>query len=126
MAASETTPAAERGIAMRQYGLYLFNQSQPVEGRERLGEALKCLEGNTDQMREARAEVYLRWAKYEIGWTGAGEADRLLGLARAEYQEMYNPLRRSRGVARTAKLISETYSESFKAPSGSRPACSSE
>lgn len=96
-AAENSAPGVERGLALRNYGRFLYSQGLLEQGRDRFLEAIAAFSGDDDRSRYYRLSTYVRWAESEFNErTNSIETNLLLDKARAEASQFKSQRRRER------------------------------
>jgi tetratricopeptide (TPR) repeat protein len=108
--ATKADDPLDRGISIRAYARYLFNQGRAEEARRYYSEALNCVKGESDRQRHFRGDTYERWATLEREWGNVEDASKLLKEAASEYGALAHPGKRTFEVERIRALV--------KAPKG--------
>jgi hypothetical protein len=114
---TKTKDAFDRGIAVRSYARFLFNQWRVDEGRGAYADSVTLFGGGGPREIFSRSRTYERWAQQEIDWGGEANRDIATDLYQNAMDELYpiaNEIRREKEMARISKLISEFNSNSQK------------
>jgi hypothetical protein len=90
----------EKGIALRQYGRFLFGRKDIKSGRSKYKEALACGYGDSDAIHVYRGDTYERWAGAESENDNHKEAISLYQEALGEYQKIKNEFFREQELQR--------------------------
>ncbi len=106
-AISSSTDAFDKGIAIRGFARYLFNQgeSSQVEARIKYKEAINVFNGTSDQHIIYMADTYVRWGKQEREWAKLDAAFELFQKAGEIYNDLSNMERRKDELSQVASLL---------------------
>ena len=85
--------SVERGIALRNYGTYLFTEARRGDAAKKFKAALTEFNGENDRQRSYRASTYELWAELERSTGNARGATQLLTQAVREYDSFSNSRR---------------------------------
>jgi tetratricopeptide (TPR) repeat protein len=95
----------EKGIALRQYGRFLFGRKDINTGRSKYKEALECGNGDTDAIHGYRGDTYERWAGAEGENDNHIAAISLYQEALGEYQRIKNEFYREQQLQRVRERL---------------------
>lgn len=116
--AISTEQAVEKGIAVRGYARYLFNNGHIDSAREQYMRCLICFQGDSDRLISYRSDTYFRWSQQEKDWENFEVEMELLKKAYDEVANFASPYRRKIEKARIALLIKK---DNSKGPSQDDP-----
>jgi tetratricopeptide (TPR) repeat protein len=88
-----------RSMNLRGYASYLFAQGSFEDGRKKFEESVSSLTGDSDRMRHAKGETYLRWALIEREFGFGPEADTLLAKAKATFESLGHKVLKHHGLS---------------------------
>jgi tetratricopeptide (TPR) repeat protein len=93
-AASQAKTLVEKGIAVRGYGRFLFDQLRLDEARAKFQTSINTFSNPNETVRFYQVDTYIRWAEHERD-IGSGKARDLLERARVDATEFEHARRRS-------------------------------
>ena len=111
-AIGSSSDSLDKGIAVRGYARYLFNQGplRHVEARAQYEKAVSLFCEGNDRHRNYLGDTYTRWARQEREWMNLPDSVRLFELALTVYKGFANPERRRSEVAKATELVNSCQS----------------
>jgi tetratricopeptide (TPR) repeat protein len=106
-AAENSPPGIERGLAMRNYGRFLYRQGLFAGGKNKFDQAIAAFSGEDDRSRFYRNSTYVRWAESEFNENEDPiKAKALLEKAIVEASNLKSSRRRQRELKEIEKAAS--------------------
>lgn len=120
IAASRTENS--KALSVRSFAGFCFVHGNFEEGRRHYEESLKLLDGQTDSVRHARGETYLRWGSNEKDAGFLHEAERLFERARIAFEGIGAPGMKRHGLQSLDDARGEMSDATVSTPSaGGKP-----
>jgi hypothetical protein len=92
--AAENSSGIDRGLALRNYGRFLYNQGLFADGEKQFNDSIAAFAGSDDRNCYYRCTTYQRWAEIEFNRRSVERAKQLLDLAKTETEIFKNTRRK--------------------------------